>query len=120
RLPTDRAAFLEAQALAGLGRLQDALGVLEPFADGQWPPPWLYWAQVSELHHAARDRARTIAAKEKALSLAPEYPSLLTGLALTLLRHRQERERARQLIQAARKHTLSDTLGFAVSLAEGL
>jgi hypothetical protein len=36
-------AFHEAKALAGLGRLDDALEIVRPFADDPKTPAWLYW-----------------------------------------------------------------------------
>src|SRR5439155_19877703 len=109
-----------AQALAGLGRLAAALRVLAPFADGREAPEWLYWSLLAEVYAIANDREQMLAAKERALALSPNNPSLLLGVADSLLQHTRDVGPARELLAAARTHVISDSLRYMVSFVQGL
>ncbi|MBW3599555.1 MAG: hypothetical protein KY475_20075, partial [Planctomycetes bacterium] len=42
-IPAEEFAFVQAQALAATGRMDEAMKVVKPFADGDQMPAWLYW-----------------------------------------------------------------------------
>jgi tetratricopeptide (TPR) repeat protein len=113
-------AFREAQALAGLGRLDEALNLFAPFADNDEIPLWLYWSRKAEIYGAARLWHEVVEAREKAAALAPDNAALLIGLAGSLVRHKHDAHRARDLVDRAKNHAISDTVAPIVTLVEGL
>jgi tetratricopeptide (TPR) repeat protein len=120
KIPSEEAAFLEAQALAGLGRLDEAIKVLKPYADGENMPSWLYWGRIGDVYYAAGKYELIVPAAEKAAELAPDNPTVLLDLAMALVRYRQDAERARKLLKQARTHALSDVLAVFADVIEGM
>jgi tetratricopeptide (TPR) repeat protein len=120
RIPPDEGAFREAQALAGLGRLDEALERVRPFSEGSCIPEWLYWGRLAEVYNVAGRAHDEIGSMERAAELAPENPSVLLDLASILIRHRRDLSRAAALIERAKSHALSDVASPFVDRAEGL
>jgi tetratricopeptide (TPR) repeat protein len=113
-------AFYEAKALAGLGRLDEALATVRPFADDPKTPAWLYWGQLADVFHAARLGDRAIDCGEKAVEHAPDNVTVLLDLAMSLLRYRRDAARARPLLEQALQHEISDMLRPFVFMVEGV
>jgi tetratricopeptide (TPR) repeat protein len=113
-------AFHEAKALAGLGRLDDALEIVRPFADDHKTPAWLYWGQLADVFNAAKKPDRVIECGEKAVEHAPDNVTVLIDLAMSLLRYRRDTVRARELLDRAREHAISDVLRPFLIMAEGV
>src|SRR5262249_10808963 len=65
-LPREEAAFREAQALAGLGRLDEALRRVRPYGGGVRMPEWLYWARLGGVYSTAKDKEQHLACLERA------------------------------------------------------
>ncbi|MCR4410960.1 MAG: hypothetical protein NUV77_00880 [Thermoguttaceae bacterium] len=120
KIPPQEAAVREAQALAGLGRLDEGLAVLQPFAGGNRIPEWMYWGLVADVYLTAQQTDRALEAEERAAALAPDNPTVLVGLALTVLRFRRDTARARALLQEAKKHQISDVLAPFLEMTEGI
>ncbi|HEX3147189.1 MAG TPA: hypothetical protein VHR66_03850 [Gemmataceae bacterium] len=76
QLPPFERPFREAQALAGLGRLDEALDHFRPVADDPAVPPNLYWTYKALIFQTARERAKALECVGRAAELAPN--SLLT------------------------------------------
>ncbi|MDG3007518.1 hypothetical protein [Paludisphaera mucosa] len=117
RVPPEELAFRRAQALAGLGRLDEALAVIATYGDGEAMAGWLYNGRLPEIYNAAKrpDDSRT--ALERAAELAPGNPSILLDLGGFEIRHGRNPRRARELPARAREHALSDVLTpFALAL----
>jgi tetratricopeptide (TPR) repeat protein len=70
-------AFQQAKALAGLGRLDEAIRTVEPFSDGKRIPAWMYWSRLSGVYSTAKRREESKAAMERAVEFAPENTTLL-------------------------------------------
>lgn len=116
----EEVAFNKAKALAGLGRLDEALGMVEPFRDGHRIPPWLYWSRLEGVYATAQRHGDAKAAMEKALELAPDNATLLVDMAETEVWRWRNPRRARELLARARAHALSDVLQPFAMRTEGL
>ena len=110
KLAPDALAFEKAKALAGLRRLDEAFEVLKPFSDGVKMPEWLYWNRLGEVYAAAQQREMAVTMMEHAAELEPENPTVLIGLASSLVRERHDRRTARRLLDAASSHALTEIL----------
>lgn len=119
-VPAPRYAFFEAKALAGLGRLDAALEVVQPFAEDPRLPAWLYWDLLADVFHVAKLPDRAIECMEKAVESAPDNPTVLLDLAMPLLRYRRDAARARPLLERAREHEITDMLAPFLLGAEGV
>lgn len=119
KLSPHEAAFREAQALAGLGRLDEALARVRRFAGGQRMPEWLYWSRLASVYSAARQFNQVIATEERAAALAPENSTVLIELADVLLRYRGDARRVRDLLGRARSHAISDLAACFLTMLEG-
>ncbi|MEO6811247.1 MAG: hypothetical protein ABI353_19225, partial [Isosphaeraceae bacterium] len=49
-VPPEEVAIRKAQALASLGRFDEAIAEVEPFGDGQAIPTWLYLSRLAEVY----------------------------------------------------------------------
>jgi tetratricopeptide (TPR) repeat protein len=119
-VPAPQYAVLEAKALAGLGRLDEALETVRPYADDPQTPAWLYWGSLADVFHSAKLGDRAIECGEKAVEHAPDNPTVLLDLAMALLRYRRDAARARPLLERARTHEIGDVLAPFVLMAEGI
>lgn len=120
RLPEHELLWQQAKALAGLGRLSEAVELVAPLADHPNHPQWLYCSRLAEVYAFADKRDEHLAWNEKALALAPQNATLLLDQALSLLRFQIDLPRARQLLVQARSHALSDLLAPAADAVEGV
>jgi tetratricopeptide (TPR) repeat protein len=119
-MPAAQYAFFQAKALAGLGRLDEALETVRPYADDSGTPAWLYWGQLADVFHTAKLGDRAIECGEKAVEHAPDNPTVLIDLAMAQLRYRRDAARARPLLDRAKTHEISDLLVPFVLMAEGV
>ena len=120
KVPADEFTFRKAQALAGLGRLDEAEALVAPFADSSAIPEWYYWARMTEVYGVARRIDRLIEAQEAAARLAPGNATVLIDMALMLVRYRRDTRRARALMDQARSHAISDLAESSVDAVEGM
>lgn len=58
--------------------------------------------------------------QEKAFELASDNPTVLLDLATSVIRWQRDAERARQLLEQARTHVLSDVLEIFAKMLEGM
>ncbi|HLW67920.1 MAG TPA: tetratricopeptide repeat protein [Gemmataceae bacterium] len=119
-LSEEELAFREAQALAGLGRFEEAMDLVRPFARGRRMPEWLYWARLANLYQATGEIGQVIAVTEKAAELAPENPTVLLDLAAVLLRYQRDTVRAREMLNRALQHAISDAAAPFVVMIKGM
>jgi tetratricopeptide (TPR) repeat protein len=120
KVSPEEVAFQKAKALAGLGRLDEGLRLVEPFADGTTIPGWLYWSRLASVFSTARRMDDSKAAMEKALALAPDNATLLVDMADSEVWLRRNPRRARELLARARAHAISDLIQPHVMKIEGL
>lgn len=119
-LPPFERPFREAQALAGLGRLDEALDHFRPVADDPAVPPDMYWTYKAMLYQTAREREKALECVHRAAELAPHNPVALIDYALGLLNVRNDVAKARELLKRAREHALSDVSTPLCEFAEGV
>ena len=113
-------AVRKAQALAGLGRLDEALDEMSGFSEDDTVPEWLYWGRLAEVYGAAGRFDGALECKEKAVKCAPQNPTSLLDLVPSLLRCGGKVRRAESLLARAKSQTLSDTLVPFADAAEGM
>jgi tetratricopeptide (TPR) repeat protein len=119
-IPPEELAFRHAQAVAGLGRLPEALQIVQPFSDGARMPEWLYSGRLAELYEASGQPLKIIPCVERAAELAPGNATVLLDLVMALLRNRCDVPRAKRLLEECRSHALSDMLIPFVNATEGV
>jgi tetratricopeptide (TPR) repeat protein len=120
KLPADELAFQKAKALAGLGRIDEGLRLVEHLADGKKMPLSTYWSRIAGLHTTAKRLDDSKAAMEKSLECSPENATLLLDMAESEVWLRHNPKRARELLTKARAHAISDLLQPFVINIEGL
>jgi tetratricopeptide (TPR) repeat protein len=111
-------AFRRAEALAGLGRLEEAIELVRPFENTA--PKALLHSRRADLFAAAGDRGSALAETERAAEAAPGDPVVLLGLAGALIAERGDFVRAEELLKQAKTHAIPDVVEFAVVRIEGV
>jgi hypothetical protein len=119
-VPAHERALRKAQALAGLGRLDEGLAVFQPFETGSEIPAWFYVARLAEIYAAAGEWNKAVTMRDAAARLAPDNPALLIDFALAILRVRENAGRARELLDQALTHPITPISAPYVAHAEGL
>jgi len=119
-LPPFERPFREAQALAGLGRLDEALDHFRSVADDADVPHHMYWTYKALIYQTARERNKALDCVARAAELAPENPVALIDYALALLTVRNDVATARELLTRTRQHALSDVSTPLCEFAEGV
>jgi tetratricopeptide (TPR) repeat protein len=120
KVPPEELAFQRAHALARLGRLEEGLAVVAPFGDGEAIPEWMYLTRLADVYSAARRFDDAHDAMDRAVEIAPENPTILLGAAMFEVRRRRDALRARELLEEARTHALSDLLAVFAQGIEGV
>jgi len=109
-----------AQALAGVGRLPQALAEFNAVWDFDELPEYLYWVFRSRAYLAARDLEGVLTCMTRAHELAPDLPVVLVDYAILLLTVRHDTRAARPRLAEARRHAVSDTTLPSLLAAEGI
>ncbi|QDT77334.1 hypothetical protein Mal35_07600 [Gimesia maris] len=118
-LPPIEAMGREAACLAGLGRLDEALKIMEPLADDPQIPRWMYLSRLAEIYENDDQWEECLELRRQASELAPHNSVLKLGYANTLLKLNLEPQLAHQLIEEAESRPLSDLLLLLVPLSKG-
>ena len=111
---------MRAYALAGLGRIDEALREYDVLSDGEEIPEWMYWSLRADIHTAAEDFDGAVSDMQKAYKLAPDNPTLLLTYAEVLMMHDGDRELARQLVAEVQEHPLAEPIQWAKAMVEGM
>jgi tetratricopeptide (TPR) repeat protein len=120
RVRPHEGAFRRAQALAGLGRLDEAVAVVERYSDGREIPLWLFYARLATVYQIGGDVEQSLDLHECAVEAAPEIATVLVDTAFAVLRHRRDTYRAALLLEQARAHAVSDLATPFLRKTEGL
>jgi tetratricopeptide (TPR) repeat protein len=110
----------KAQALAGLGRLPEALREFDRVTDLPDVPDFLYWLHQSLIYLAAGERERMLDVLRRAREAAPAASAITILLAHNLVVIRREVGEARRLLAEARRHVISDVLAPYAHSLEGV
>jgi tetratricopeptide (TPR) repeat protein len=119
RISPHEIAFRKAQALAGLGHLDEALDAVRPFGDGRQIPLWLYHARLALVYRFAGRLDEVVPCHERALEAAPDNTTVMVDLAVALLRYRRDVVRAQAVLERIRGRALSEISSIFLELAEG-
>jgi hypothetical protein len=119
-LPPFERPLRENQALAAQGRLAEALERFEFVADDPRVPIHLYWTLRATICWTGRERKQSLESFERAAQLAPHNPVTLIEYAIALLTVNRDIRQARDLLDRAAKHPLSDASMPARWFAEGV
>jgi tetratricopeptide (TPR) repeat protein len=97
-----------------------ALTLVERFRDDQTVPGWFYRSMLAQVYEFARRRDEAIGELEQAVELAPDDATMLISLARHVLTHKRDARRARELLDDARGHALTEMTSSFADLVEGL
>ena len=107
-------------ALAGLGRLDEALALYEIHSDDEVVPAWLYWSRLSGVYHVAHRYMDALECLRQAKEKAPSNPLLALDLAMGLLENEVDTDYATQLIDGISKTYISDLTALYLPFVNGL
>ena len=110
----------KASSLAALGRLDEALEVMAPYANHPEIPPWMYFARLAEIYEYAHEREQALDCRSQAHEDAPDNITVLLGYANTLLKQNKDPQLAQRLIQEAEQQPISDMLEILLLFTKGL
>lgn len=111
---------LKAQALAGLGRLDDALMTIDEIADNPDLPPYLYWMAQSVIYQESQEPEKVLGALKHAHELAPTFSLLMIAYAGMLLAVRRHASQARDILRRVRRQAIAVPTMPYLHHAEGL
>jgi tetratricopeptide (TPR) repeat protein len=120
QLPAMELPLRKAQALAGLGRVPEALLEYDRLDDDPSVSRPIFWGYRALVYIAAHDRANAIVVLERAQELMPDNPDVLVDLAALVMVVRRDVPRARRLLAEAGRHVLADTTYPFYRACEGL
>ena len=83
-------------------------------------PSWMYHGRLADVYYYGGHSELMLASLDRALTLAPENPTVLLDVALGLTRFQQDLPRARLLLERAKTHALSDMMVPFAKAAEGM
>jgi hypothetical protein len=108
-LPPIELPLRKAQALAGLGRMPEALLEFDRLDDNPDVSRGVFWTFRALVYISGHDRENALVAMERALELMPDNPDVLIDLAALVTVVRRDLPRAKQLLAEAGRHALADT-----------
>ncbi len=119
-IPADDVAFHRANALASLGKIEEALQLVAHLENRPELPTWLFYSRLSTVYDKAKDHGTAFAMLEKSVELDPDNSTALIDLAMNCVSRRQDFERAEQLMRRARKQMLSEITAPFATYVDGL
>jgi len=107
KLPVTELIRARAQALAGLGRLSEALMEVQKSENQPGVPSWLYNSFVSQIYSIAKEYDKSLEYAWKALE-EKQTPVLYLDQANRLLRYKKDTVRAKEMLSKIEKDTLAE------------
>jgi len=109
KLPAKELIRARAQALAGLGRLLEALAEFRQCEYQPEVPSWLYKAHLAEIYSIAKDYDKSLEYAWEALE-EKQTPVLYIDLASRLLRYKKDTVKAKEILSKVEKDTLTEII----------
>ena len=119
KIPDEELKIRKAQALAGLGRLEEAEQILEPLGRAGLMNRQMYLTRIVCVYEAFGDWQRVLELSEEAAEIAPDDPLFQIDLAMQLARQNQRLDETQVLLDRAKSHELEDLASIFVSFAQG-
>ena len=107
KIPTKELIRVRAHALAGLGRLQEALGTFQQCENHPETPSWLYKAQIAAIYDIAKEYDKGLEYAWKAIE-EKQTPALYLDLVNRLLRYKKDTVQAHNVLAKVDKSLLTD------------
>ncbi|WP_339727141.1 hypothetical protein [uncultured Gimesia sp.] len=108
-----------AVALSALGRLDEGLELMQPYADSSRVPRWIYWSRLADLYFYANDEEQIQNCVRLAAEDAPELPIVKLGHAHILIQFTTEYDRAKQLLEQTEKQHLDQQCKLSLQRFKG-
>jgi hypothetical protein len=108
-----------AQALAGLGRMEEALAEMKKIEDSSATPHWLYLSHLSGIYAAGRQFDQALECQVQSTSERPQMPEAWIDLAGTLARRANRPADAREALERAKKIEITPLAKPHLSSNEG-
>ncbi|WP_339727143.1 hypothetical protein [uncultured Gimesia sp.] len=110
----------EAVALTALGRFDEGLAMMEPFADSPDVPRWMYLGRLSELYEIIKDEDQVIECLRLSYEDAPENPTVQIDYAYGLMKYNRDNSLAEQLLDDAEQQHLGELVELLFFYFKGL
>jgi hypothetical protein len=107
KLPATELIRARAQALAGMGRLLEALAEFQQCEYQPEMPSWLYKAHLAEIYSIAKDYDKSLEYSWKALE-EKQTPALCLDRVDRLLRYKKDTVKAKEILSKIDKDTLTE------------
>lgn len=120
KMPGVEFAARKAVALAGLGKLDEALTVMEPFSDPSKIPHWLYLSRLADVYETGGQLDRSLECRLQAYEADIGNSAMQLSYANALLRMDRDLQRAGQLVEELEQQPLSDQQETILPLVKGL
>ncbi|MFI4852430.1 MAG: hypothetical protein ACIAZJ_25250 [Gimesia chilikensis] len=120
KMPQVEFAVRKAVALSGLGKLDEALTVMEPFSDPSKTPHWMYLSRLADVYEAGGQLDHSLVCRAQAYEADTGNSTLQLSYANALLRMDRDLERAGQLLENIELLPLSDQQEVILPLFKGL
>jgi tetratricopeptide (TPR) repeat protein len=111
---------VRAQALAALGRKDEALRLFERYHGASHVPQFLYQSMLATVHDAAHDYDAALACRRAACDASPDTPAMWIDLAMHLARHTADVEGARAALTRAETRELTEMAKVYLPFVRGL
>jgi len=119
KLPQTELIQSRAQALAGLGRLSEALAEFQQYENQPGVQSWLYKAQLAGIYGIAKEYDMSLEYMWKAIQEKPT-PTLYLDFANRLLRYKKDTIKAREALSEVEKSTIIDIARPHYLLCKGI
>jgi hypothetical protein len=107
-------------ALAGLGRLNEALALYETLSDDEVVPASMYWSRLSGVYHVAHRYTDALECLRQAKEKSPSGSIEALDLAMGLLENEVDTDYATQLIDGMHESVISDLAALHLPFVNGL
>lgn len=121
KIPDFELSGREAVAIAAQGHFDEAIEIMESFADSSPEVPhWMYLGRLSEVYEVVKDYDQVIECMRLAYEEAPENPTVLIDYAYALMKCNTDNKLAKQLLEEAEQQHLGELVELLILYFKGL